>query len=385
MPLPWARPETTERDALVAGCNAFALDLCARLGAGAGNLFLSPASVAAALAMTVAGARGETAREMERTLHLTVAPEVLHRAMGELLGGRNAGGSRLALANALWLGDTLPVREEFVRLVADHYGPGLHAADFGHDPEGARRRINAWVAEQTGGKIRDLIAPGVLTPRTVLVLANAIHFKGDWLAKFEERQSLEEPFHVATGRDVRAPLMRRTGVYGYHDAGSYQALRLPYRGDLSMVVLLPKAVDGLAALEGSLSPKRLDACLGGLRSREVVVLLPRFRVEARFDLNHALAALGMPRAFDRRRADFSGMVGPPGAYIDAVIHQAFVAVDEEGTEAAAATAVAMAPRSLSMSRPQPPVFRADHPFLFLIRDDRTGLILFLGRVVDPSA
>ncbi|HWE37502.1 MAG TPA: serpin family protein [Isosphaeraceae bacterium] len=387
MPLPWTRPKATDRDAVVAGCNAFALDLYDRLRAGEGNLFLSPASIATALAMTYAGARGETAAEMERTLHLTTGPERLHRAMKELLeelnAGGKAGGYRLAVANALWLGDLLPVHEEFVTLIEEHYGAGLHAVDFQNAAEEARKRINAWVEGQTEGKIRDLIAPGMLTPLTVLVLTNAIYFKGDWLAKFEKRQTRDEPFHVAAGRDVPVPLMRRTGEYEYHDAGSFQALRLAYRGDLSMVVLLPKKVGGLLALEESLTPKRLASCLDALRRREVIVLLPRFQVEARFGLNDALAAMGMSQAFDRLRADFSGMVGPPGASIDAVVHQAFVAVDEKGTEAAAATAVVMVARSMATPGPQPPVFRADHPFLFLIRDDRTGLILFLGRVVDP--
>jgi serpin B len=252
------------------------------------------------------------------------------------------------------------------------------------DTEQARKVINAWVEKQTKDKIKDLLQPGVLDVDTRLVLTNAIYFKGLWAQKFKKSATKEEPFHTAGGGSVKAPLMHQTGDFKYLDGGDFQALEMPYRGQgLSMVVLLPKKADGLAALEAKLTGPNLAAWLGKLRKQEVEVALPRFKMTRALALNATLEALGMRKAFIPGGADFSGMAGSAGRrlFIQAVVHQAFVDVNEEGTEAAAATAVAVGADS---EPPPPPVFRADHPFVFLVRDNRSGSVLFLGRLANPG-
>jgi serpin B len=239
------------------------------------------------------------------------------------------------------------------------------------------------VESKTQQKIKELIPQGVLTVLTRLVLANAIYFKGDWAVQFDGKATAKAPFHVAPGETVEAPLMSQKNQFGYAELGELQVLALNYKGKaLSMVVLLPKKPDGLAALETSLTPANLEKWTRNLPAREVQVFLPKFKMTSQFRLNEKLRALGMTDAFDESKADFSGLDGRKQyLFITAVLHKAFVEVNEEGTEAAAATAVVIGLRSAPA---RPLVFRADHPFLFLIRDNRTGSILFLGRVVDPA-
>jgi serpin B len=376
-----------------------ALDLYARLRDRDGNLFFAPYSLSTALAMTFAGARGETAEQMARTLHFTLPPPRLHPAFGELvkeLGGsapflaRLTGpkrGYRLSTANALWGQRGYRFEADFLRLTRDYYGAGLGVVDFQGAPEGARQAINAWAEKETQGRIKDLLPRDFLNSYTRLVLTNAVYFKGDWAGPFPKEATRAEPFHLGDGRDTRAALMHQTGEFGYHDGGTFKALELPYAGkQLSMVVLLPRRPEGLADLEKALTADTLAGVLAGLRQQTVEVTLPRFQAAGQFKLKEALSGMGMPAAFGPR-ADFSGMIGrqPPVALGD-VIHKAFVEVNEEGTEAAAATAVeAHTLASPTTVRPLLVVFRADHPFVFLIRDNRTGTILFLGRLVNPGA
>jgi serpin B len=370
---------------MIRGNDEFALDLYANLRGRPGNLFLSPYSLSTALAMTYAGARGETAEEMARTLHFSLPPDRLHAAFSNLIRQIHGDGEPrpylLAVANALWGQEGEEYLPEFLRLLEDHYGAGLRRVNF-RDPERARRAINAWAEEQTRGKIPDLLPPTLPRPDTALALTNAIYFKGDWSSPFARKATLEEDFRVAADQSLRVPMMHQAGRFPYLDGGTFQALELPYAGDaLSMVVLLPKEVDGLAALEESLSAARLAGWLRTLADRRVEVALPRFKVEAGLELQDVLAAMGMPLAFTGD-ADFSGIDGTHELFISAVIHKAFVDVNEEGTEAAAATAVLM---SRSAARPEPSAtFRADHPFLFLIRHKGTGSILFLGRLASPG-
>jgi len=367
------------------GCNRFAFDLYARLKDGEGNLFLSPYSISTALAMTYAGARGETARQMAKTLRLPASGEAVHGAYGSLQGGLNAAGEggafELVVANRLWGQKGFEFLPDFLALVEKNYGAGLEQVDFARATEEARKTINAWVEKQTRDKIKDLLKPGILDAMTRLVLTNAIYFKGKWAEEFDKKLTQDEDFFLTPEKKVAAPLMHQTKHFGYFDGGDFQALELAYQGDrLSMVVLLPKAKDGLAALEARLSADKVAEWIGKLRRREVQVALPRFKTTAEFSLAEVLVAMGMRDAFGGA-ADFSGMTGAKDLFISAVVHKAFVDVNEEGTEAAAATAVAM--RLTAMPEP-PPVFRADHPFLFLIRDTRTGAILFLGRILDPT-
>ncbi len=363
--------------------NAFALDLYAKLRTAEGNLFFSPYSVSSALAMTFAGARGQTATEMAGVLHFTLPHERLHPACAVLEqrieAGESDGGCQLSIANALWAQQGLTILDEFRQLTAENYGAGLRALDFRTATEQARQTINTWVEEQTHNKIVELLKPGDVRPMTALVLTNAIYFKGLWLSPFEADRTGEAAFTVEPGRQVQVPMMNQAGEFGIGHGDGAQLLELPYVGDdLAMVVLLPQKEDGLADLERSLTPEKLDKWLGTLRSRRVAIYLPRFELTKRFDLGDVLRAMGMAAAFGGA-ADFGGITGKKELFIDKVVHKAFVSVDEEGTEAAAATGVAMARTSL------PPTFRADHPFMFLIRHRPTGAILFVGRVIDPSS
>jgi serpin B len=391
-----AMVSTEQTPALERANNAFALDLYARLRSGDGNRFLSPWSISAALAMTYAGARGPTAAEMARTLHFDLPSGQLHEAFRHQItelhsrntpraGSKEDPDVQLVTANALWVQANYRLLPDFLKLIEQNYGGGLHTVDFRGATEAARKTINAWVEEQTRNKIKELLKPGILDPTTRLVLTNAIYFKALWAAPFAAEQTRPDDFHVSMQDKVRVSMMNQTTSFGYADAGAAQVLELPYKGDtLSMVILLPKAVDGLAALESAMTLEALETLLKKLSPQRVQVSLPKFKLTGEFKLNQVLSELGMPLAFDLDLADFSGMTGTRDLCISAVVHKAFVEVDEKGTEAAAATAVVMALRAV-MHAPRPPVFRADHPFVFLIRDVRTGAILFLGRLVRPEA
>ncbi len=381
---PSPAPDQSE---LVKGNNAFAVDLYGQLRQQDGNLFFSPASISTAFAMAYAGAGGGTAPEMAATLHFTLPPDRLHPAMGALLGSMNAehAGYQLRVADALWAEQDETFLPDFLKLTKADYGAGFRPVDFKHAPDAVRQTINQWVAGQTADKIKDLLAPGVLTPATRLVLTNAIYFKGDWQSQFDKAQTREEDFHLSPAQSVKAPLMHHEGRFSYFNGGSFQALELPYKsGELSMIVLLPNDAGGLSALEQSLTPASAQQWLSQLRpAQKVILTLPSFKMTEKFKLNDALAALGMRQAFQKGVADFSAMTGKRDFWISAAFHKAYIDVNEEGTEAAAATGIVM--RSMAVMREQPPiVFRADHPFLFIIRDNRSGGILFMGRVADPT-
>ncbi|NQT51969.1 serpin family protein [bacterium] len=383
-----AAPPAADVKGVVAGNNAFALDLYAKLSQEKGNLFFSPYSISTALAMTYAGARGNTETQMATALHFGLGQEPLHAAFHNLLEATRGGdkrGYQLSVANALWGQQGYGFLDQFLKVTQAHYGAGLRQVDFRGATEAARQRINLWVEKQTNGKIKDLIQPGILDELTRLVLTNAIYFKGDWASQFKKAATRDAPFTLAGGKTTTAPLMYQRQKFGYAESRDAQALEMPYVGeDLSMIVLLPRKADGLAALEASLSADTLNGWLGRMRHpRTVRVYLPRFKMTSAFRLGQQLKVMGMPDAFNARKADFSGMDGREDhLYIAAVIHKAFVEVNEEGTEAAAATAVVMKARSARI--PRDPVFRADRPFLFLIRHKPTGSILFMGRVADPT-
>ena len=371
-----------------ASTNAFAVDLYGRLSGDDGNLFFSPSSLAIALAMTYAGAREETAAEMATVLHLPDRGDAVHAAWAELQAAWTPGegaAHRLEVANRLWPQVGFDLQRAYVELIRDRYDGGLQPLDFAHDTEGARRTINAWVEERTEEKIKDLLPVGSLEPFTRLVLTNAVYFLGDWEHAFASRSTHDASFRLPDGESVQVPMMRQVERFklGVHDG--LRVLELPYAGDeLSMYVLLPDAPDGLPDLERRLDAATLEAWLAEAPVERVRCLLPKWRVTASFDLGKVLAAMGMSAAFDGACADFSGMTGHKDLVIDRVIHKAYVDVDEEGTEAAAATAVTM--KLTSVSHEPPPVeFICDHPFLYLIRHRETGAILFLGRLADPRA
>lgn len=370
---------------IAADNNGFALDLYAQLRAKDGNLFFSPYSVSTALAMTYAGARGATAEEMRKVLHFRLEDAKLHEAFAaqirELNGDAKGRGYALSVANALWGQQDYRFKEEFTALLEKNYGAGMNLVDFAGATEEARRTINAWVEKKTQDKIKELLKPGILTSYTRLVLTNAIYFKGDWAAKFDKKATAKAPFSLSDGKAVDVDMMYQRATFGYADDGKVQALSLPYKGkELSMLILLPRDTAGLKAMEEGLTAKTLGEWVARLREHEVCVWLPGFKMTCEFALNKVLSDMGMPSAFDPDAADFSGMSTQPGRlFISAVVHKAFVEVNEEGTEAAAATAVVMS----ADSEPMEFQFRADRPFVFAIRHEKTGAILFMGRVANP--
>lgn len=385
----WATERGAVRTRLVEGNNEFALDLYRRLAFGRkGNIFCSPYSVSSALGMAYAGAAGETALEMARALRFREQGDRLHGAFAELgkaLEAAGQGRSKLIVANALWGQKGLGFKDDFLALTRRDYGAGLQELDFQADAEGARRRINAWTEEKTQGTIRDLVQKGLLDERTWLVLTNAIYFKGSWESPFDKGRTKESVFHRAGSKDDLVHLMYERAKFGYVEIPGLQGLELPYAGDrLSMVILLPRQIGGLGALERQLSEKRLMGWLAGLERTQVDAYVPRFKMTAQFELGAVLRSLGMEAAFTPE-GDFSAMGGRRGLFLSSVIHKAFVEVGEEGTEAAAATAVINAVPATARPREKPrPVFRADHPFLFIIRDRGSGSILFIGRMNDPQ-
>jgi serpin B len=340
--------------------------------------------MSSALAMTYAGAHRDTAKQMAETLHFPPEDASVHAEFGRLSADLNKAGNKgdfkLTVANSLWARENKPFRKEFIALLRRDYGATVTQLDFAAEPEKSRQTINNWVEDRTQDKIKDLIGPGLINSGTSLVLANAIYFKGDWAARFKKDLTKDEPFHLDENRTTPVPLMAQTGEFLFAQDEKTQALELPYAGGrLSMVVLLPK-LGGLDELEKGLLEPELAAWLGRLKKSKVEVHLPRFKSTSAFRLDDALLALGMSDAFSSA-ADFSGMDGERDLFISAVLHKAFVDVNEEGSEAAAATAVVML-KSVALE-PAIPVFRADRPFVFLIRDSRTGSILFVGRFADP--
>ena len=393
VPPPAERPAPTPDQLAVArGDNEFAFDLFKQLHEKEGNLFLSPASISTALAMTYVGARGQTAEQMAKALHFTLPPEKLNPAFAALIRDWNGEGIdpkqrgyQLSVANALWGQNGYPWKPKFLETTKKYYGAGLREVDFIGATEAARKTINAWVEKETKDRIKELVPEGVLDADTKLVLTNAIYFKGDWAAQFDKKRTFDQSFNLSADRKVKVPMMHRTGDYRFLDGGTFQALEMPYKGnEMSMLVLLPKKIDGLADLEKSLTADKLADWYKRLNETEdVEVTFPKFKVTAEFSLNDELKKLGMTDAFGGK-ADFSGMNGKKNdLFISAVLHKAFVEVNEEGSEAAAATAV-IVKKEAAVDPQMKPVFRADHPFVFVIRDNRTGSVLFVGRVADPS-
>ncbi|MGA2678507.1 MAG: serpin family protein [Sedimentisphaerales bacterium] len=370
---------------VVAGNNKFALELYGKLENQQDNLFLSPYSISTALAMTYAGARGQTEKQMAEALCFApVQNEQFHKVFGEIIKQLNAsgekGGYELVVANALWGQKGYKFLPDYLTLVRENYGGNLQQVNFATQAEEARKTINAWVESKTKDKIKELIKPGILDPTTELVLTNAIYFKGKWATPFKPERTQDSPFVLLDGQKVNVPTMNQKDKFGYMETNDIQLLEMPYvNNDLSMVILLPKKADGVKDLEKGLTSNVIASWMAQLRKQEVQVFIPRFKMTSEFELARVLGAMGMPDAFSRN-ADFSGMTGNRDLFISNVLHKAYVDVNEEGTEAAAATAVVM--KRISIGEP-PPVFRADHSFIFLIRDNQTDSILFLGRVENP--
>ena len=377
-----------DEESVSEGNNAFVFDIYAKLKDNNGNLFLSPFSISTALAMTYAGARGDTATQMAEVLHFALDQEHLHPAFFNLMQGLKAepqkSGFELSIANALWGQAGYEFHQEFIDITQRYYEAGFKEVDFKTNAEEARGIINKWVEDETKNKIKDLIRPGILTEYTRLVLTNAIYFKGKWALQFKKDETKPEEFELLTGEKIKVPMMNQTEEFNYTENETLQVLEMPYQGDrLSMVIFLPKEKKGISQLEDALNLENIKTWLATLRKQEVIVTMPKFKMTAEFELGATLQSLGMTDAFDKQKADFSGIapltLKEGWLYIDKVVHKAFVDVNEEGTEAAAATAVVMTEKAGEPLL----IFCADHPFIFIIRDRRSGSILFIGRVMDP--
>jgi serpin B len=375
----------------VQATNRFGFELYTNVKTERENLICSPAGAAIAMSMALAGARGKTLAEMTNVLHID--PTQLaksHASFGRLLETLNARdgheGVRLRVADQLWGDKNVNFESDFLSLLRSRYRAPLETVDFVDASEEARIAINRWGAEQTHDRIRDILSRGAVHSRTRLVITNAVYFKGAWKQKFAPEATREQPFRTVAGPMPRQ-LMAQHGTLRHASTAGVSLVELPYKGGLSMVVFLPDELDGLDALESRLSGS-YDDWVSALTVKRVDLWLPRFRVMSRVSLGEALKAMGMPTAFDGR-ADFTGMAKRRSSdepiTIDNVFQQAFVEVDEVGTEAAAVTAVTtVEPSSARADEPERVVFRADRPFAWVIRDVKTGVVLFAGRVIDPA-
>lgn len=378
---------------VVAGNNAFAYDLYQAWRDGEGNLFFSPYSISLALAMTYGGARGETERQMGETLHFTLSQDSLHPALKALdlelarqaSDARDLDGEsfRLSIVSSIWGQKGYEFLPAFLDLLSENYGVGVCLADFAREPECSRVIINERVSDQTGSRVKELIPKGLIVPLTRLVLANAVYFKATWQHQFDTSRTQDGVFHLPTGEEVSVPMMSmsRSVRLPYSRGDGYQAVELPYvGGKVAMTVIVPHA-GSFIDFETALDADQMGAIVAGLKRETVALRLPKFSYDSGFDMAGTLGEMGMPDAIKTGVADFSGMDGTLDLFIQDVFHKAFVAVDEAGTEAAAATAVVVALRGMARSAVQ---LTIDRPFIFLIRHVETGCTLFIGRVLNPE-
>jgi serpin B len=381
---------TADVGSLAAANNLFAVELYQQWRTRQGNFFFSPMSIWIACSMVYAGAEGTTKAELATALGIDLSDQPLYEAVqvvNRILNSNAAGtGYRLRMANRLWGQRGNEFAPDFLALTRAKYDAELTTVDFQRQPVEAADAINAWVERMTEGKLRNVISPQAFHGLTRLVLTNAIYFYGDWTLPFSESETQVKPFHVARGQNSSVPLMYRRGGFAWQRHDGVQILRLPYgiNGRLSMIVVLPDDVYGLAAFEEQFTARSLALWLDDGEGRDVHVYLPRFRMKSEYMLKETLRELGVSAAFDQFAADLSRISPHERLFLDAAMHQAVVEVNERGTEAAAVTALSASASAPEQEPPEPVVFRADHPFLFLIHDDWSGAILFLGRVADPS-
>ncbi len=377
-------PQISQADQaiLLEGNNDFAFSLYSVLkDAKEGNLFYSPYSISLMMAMAFAGAQGETAQQMADAMRYELSPDKLHAAFNYLslqLANRTSDASdfELDIVNDIWGQKDYKFLDAYLDILAQNYGAGLRALDFIKDPDGARKIINDYIYEQTNELIPDLIPEGVINNLTRMVLTNAIYFKAEWKSKFNKDSTRDGVFKLLDRRQVTVPMMSQRSFFKFASGEGWKAIELPYLGEqIAMDIVLP---EDFSDFEGSMDADKISRILADMESKDIQLSMPKFKFASDFDLKEALSILGMPIAFDAARADFSGITDAEELYIQGVVHKAFVAVDEEGTEAAAAGAVIVGTTSL------PESMTIDSPFLFLIRDLQSGSIFFMGRVLNPS-
>ena len=379
----------SELQTLVDGNNAFGLDLYQTLRSQDGNLILSPFSVSIALAMTYAGARGDTEAQMADVLNFGPQEQV-HNAFNALdlaleetpiVLDKDQEPMQLSIANSVWAEQTFTFLPDFLDTLSVNYGAGIQLMDFINSPDPSRKVINQWVSDETKEKINNLLPENSITSDTKMVLVNAIYFKADWLSPFDANDTYDSSFKLLDGSEVTVPMMGQQLYIPYFVGDGYAVAELPYAGESAVMTLLVPDEGRFEEIEALVDGDMFNEALANLAPADVTLRMPKFEFESPFNLSDALIEMGMPLAFDENRADFSGMTDQQDLYIGNVIHKAFVAVDEKGTEAAAATAVVMEGASAMMPEN---VLTIDRPFLFFIRDVETGQILFIGRVLNPE-
>jgi serpin B len=383
-----AESKTKTAHPAVVADNAFATDIFGQLRETPGNICISPFSISSALDMTSAGAEGQTAVQMLGMLHWTddrnQLPTAAAALSAEILANRDKPtAAQIEIANALFGQKEYPYRKEFLDLLSQRYQAELQPVDFVRHSDQALKQINDWAAKKTADKIQQALPASAVTSNTRLVLVNAVYFKGKWVEPFEKQATQDQPFFTTSTDSVKVPMMKQKQHLAYMEDKNLQAVEVPYNGGFSMVLILPRDRDGLAAVEKSLTAERVESTLHALKWGEVELSLPRFRMECEYDLNKPLEKLGMTDAFNPQKADFTGISSIEQLCISEVHHKTFIAVDEEGTEAAAVTSVGVRAMAMAPAR-EFATFRADHPFLFLIRHQSTRAILFMGRVSNPQ-
>ena len=382
----------TDLSTLVKGNNTFAINLYEALRSQDGNLVFSPYSISLALAMTYAGARNATESQMAKAMQFNLPQDQLHPAFNALdlelvnegkTRGSNTQPMQLNIANAIWAEQTYPFQQAYLDLIAKNYGAGIQLADFIKNFDPVRQQINNWVSNQTKNKINDLLAPGSVNSNTRMVLVNAIYFKADWDVPFDANNTGDSTFNLLNGSQSQVKMMNNSDLtLSYVKGDGYQAVELPYNGNTAAMGIIMPDEGNFQNFEATLDAQKISDIFNSMQSTPIALGLPKFTFTTNFSLSDQLKSLGMTDAFDSNKADFSGMTGNHDLFISDVIHKAFVAVDEKGTEAAAATAVIM--QAMSMPVQQKVHLVIDHPFIFVIRDLTSGQILFIGRVLNPA-
>jgi len=370
------------QQSLIESNNQFTLELFNNVSSANENIIISPFSVSSALAMTYAGAKNNTQSQMSYVLHFNHNQEVLHADFSQLLSNikaLNSDENEVNIANSLWVQNKLKLKESYLKTVKTNYASDVQSVDFILESEKTRGTINKWVESKTNQKIKDLIPVGGITKSTMLVLTNAIYFLGTWENKFDVKNTIESIFYLNEESKVNAPFMRQTTKFKYFEDEFVQVIDLPYaKNKLSMMIVMPKEKFGLMKITKAMLNDNYTHILAGLQLQKVAVSLPKFKISSNFDLGAKLSEMGMPDAFTSA-ADFSGITGSKDLNISKIMHKAFIEVNEKGTEAAGATTVVMEKTSYVKT----PVFTADSPFLYLIKDNISGSILFIGKIVNP--
>ena len=372
---------------LVKDNNNFTFELYQELKTSKENIFFSPYSIYTAFAMTYAGAKHKTEKEIAKTLGYSLK-EALPPSLAKLqlqLDSINTKEIVLSTVNSLWAQKDYTFLDSFMDLNKKYYGSSIYFVDYKNNPEKARQGINTWVEKKTKNKIKELLEPSKVDNLTKLILCNAIYFKGNWNSKFDSKNTHEKDFYISKRKTKKCKMMQQKQKFRYEDFGNFSAIELPYKGNhLSMIVFLPKEIDGLSQLEKSLNGDNVEQwieSLYGTNKTKISLSFPRFKTTYATSLKKSLINMGMPTPFSGS-ADFSGMTGTKYLYIDDAIHKAFIEINEKGSEAAAATAVIISTKRLYIKKDLE--IKADHPFIFFIKENHTGTILFMGRVLDPS-